>query len=95
MAVLHAWTGWCWADIDFRVINRLLILVAGMLRQYLCDVSGAAADSSLRPQTMLGTISRVVFKPLGFGRFATGEVLLHCMVCVTGPPDVQNVSHIK
>lgn len=44
---------------------------------------------------MLGTISRVVFKPLGFGRFATGEVLLHCMVCVTGPPDVQNVSHIK
>ncbi|KAK9916881.1 hypothetical protein WJX75_008273 [Coccomyxa subellipsoidea] len=35
-------------------------------------LKGAAADSSLRPQTMLGTISRVVFKPLGFGRFATG-----------------------
>jgi hypothetical protein len=31
MAVLHAWTGWCWAGIDFRAINGLLILVGGIV----------------------------------------------------------------
>ena len=45
--------------------------------------AGAGADSSAKPQTMLGTISRVVMKPFGFGGFANGESLLHCRACVT------------